>query len=97
MTPSQAARTPKTNRGRAPRDHYTKDSYRRAIARAYEKAGVEPWSPNRLRHSRATFIREKYGIEAAQVVLGHSDAKLTAQVYAERDFALAERVVREIG
>jgi integrase len=97
MTPSQASRKPKAHRGSPPKDHYTKDSYRRAVVRACRKAGVEPWSPNRLRHSRATIIRERYGIEAAQVVLGHSDAKLTAEVYAERDFALAERVMKEVG
>ena len=42
------------------------------------------WSPNQLRHSRATAIREQYGIEAAQTVLGHADPKITL-VYAERD------------
>lgn len=54
------------------------------------------WSPNQLRHSRATAIRERFGIEAAQTVLGHSDPKVTL-VYAERDFAMAERIMREIG
>ena len=54
------------------------------------------WSPNQLRHSRATIIRERYGIEAAQVVLGHSDAR-TTEIYAERDFAAAARIMREIG
>lgn len=54
------------------------------------------WSPNQLRHSRATAIREKYGIEAAQMVLGHSDPRMT-EVYAERDFATAAKIMREIG
>jgi site-specific recombinase XerC len=54
------------------------------------------WSPNQLRHSRATIIRERYGIEAAQVVLGHSDPRVT-EIYAERDFAAAARIMREIG
>lgn len=54
------------------------------------------WSPNRLRHSAATEIRKRFGLEAAQVVLGHSAADVT-QVYAERDFALAARVAREVG
>jgi len=96
MTPSQAARKPKAHQGSPPKDHYTKDSYRRAVVRACRKAGVEQWSPNRLRHSRATIIREKYGIEAAQVVLGHSDPG-TTQIYAERDFEMAARVMKEIG
>jgi integrase len=54
------------------------------------------WSPNQLRHSAATEIRRKYGLEAAQVVLGHSQANVT-QVYAERDFTLAARVAKEVG
>lgn len=54
------------------------------------------WSPNQLRHSRATLIRERYGIEAAQTVLGHSDPRVT-EIYAERDYAMAARIMREIG
>ncbi len=54
------------------------------------------WTPNQLRHSRATLIREEYGIEAAQVVLGHSDCEIT-RVYAERDFAKAAGIMSVIG
>lgn len=54
------------------------------------------WSPNQLRHTRGTLIRERFGLEAAQVVLGHSDAD-TTQIYAERDFATAAKIMREIG
>ncbi len=54
------------------------------------------WSPNQLRHSRATMIRERYGIEAAQTVLGHADPRVT-EIYAERDFAMAARIMQEIG
>lgn len=54
------------------------------------------WSPNQLRHSRATAIRERYGIEAAQTVLGHADPKVT-EIYAERDFAMAANIMQEIG
>jgi integrase len=55
------------------------------------------WSPNQLRHTRATMLRRDYGIESAQVVLGHSDASLTAQVYAERDFNAARSIMAEVG
>ncbi len=54
------------------------------------------WAPNQLRHSAATEIRRKFGLEAAQVTLGHSKADVT-QVYAERDNALAASVARQIG
>jgi site-specific recombinase XerC len=54
------------------------------------------WHPNRLRHTAATDIRARYGLEAAQVVLGHSRADVT-QVYAERDLEKAREVMREVG
>lgn len=54
------------------------------------------WAPNQLRHSAATEIRRRFGLEAAQVVLGHSGANVT-QVYAERDVRLAASVAREVG
>jgi len=77
-------------------DHYTKDSYRRAIVRACNRAGIAPWSPNRLRHSRATELRHRFGLEAAQTVLGHASADVT-QVYAERDFKLAKQIMQQVG
>lgn len=54
------------------------------------------WSPLQLRHTAATMIRARYGLEAAQVVLGHAKADVT-QLYAERDLALARQVAAEIG
>jgi site-specific recombinase XerC len=54
------------------------------------------WSPNQLRHAAATEIRQRFGLEAAQVVLGHSRADVT-QVYAERDNGLAAKIMSEVG
>ncbi|SIN69713.1 Phage integrase family protein [Singulisphaera sp. GP187] len=54
------------------------------------------WHPNQLRHSAATAIRQRFGLEAAQTVLGHARADIT-QVYAERDMARAASVMAEIG
>jgi integrase len=54
------------------------------------------WAPNRLRHSVGTTVRKQFGLEAAQVVLGHAKADVT-QVYAERDSALAAEVMKKIG
>ncbi len=54
------------------------------------------WLPNRLRYAMATEIRRQFGLEASQVVRGHSRADVT-QVYAERDHALAASVVAKIG
>jgi integrase len=54
------------------------------------------WAPNRLRHTVGTEVRRAFGLEAAQVTLGHSNAKVT-QVYAERDAAKGYEVARAMG
>ena len=54
------------------------------------------WSPNQLRHSAGTDIRRQFGLEGAQVVLGHAKADVT-QVYAERNAALAATIMQKIG
>jgi integrase len=81
---------------RAPGSRYTRHSYRVAIQRACRRAVIPVWSPHRLRHTRATLIRQQYGLEAAKAVLGHTDTKIT-EIYAERDLELASRIMREIG
>ena len=75
---------------------YSRRSYRQAIVRACRKAGVSEWTPLQLRHYAATNIRARFGVEAAQVVLGHAKADVT-QVYAERDLAKAHAIMAEIG
>lgn len=67
-----------------------------AIARAAEQAGMPHWTPNQLRHTAGTAVRQQFGLEAAQVALGHSRADVT-QVYAESSEALAAEVARAIG
>ena len=54
------------------------------------------WSPNQLRHTAGTQIRKRFGLEAAQVVLGHAKAN-TTEIYAERDLAKAEDIMRQVG
>ncbi|MCC6784263.1 MAG: site-specific integrase [Planctomycetes bacterium] len=78
------------------RETYGVDSYRRAIRRACEDAGIEPWSPNQLRHAAATRIRRELGIEAAQAVLGHRLIE-TTQVYAEVSRARAVEAMERLG
>ncbi len=101
MTPSQAQRMPTRKPRRPKRAFYDVDSYRRAITYAILKArksGIEVlhWHPLQLRHSCATEIRKRFGIEAAQVSLGHARADVT-QIYAERNLQLAAEVARRIG
>jgi integrase len=73
-----------------------RDGYRQAIMRAAKRAGQPHWFPLQLRHSAGTEIREQHGLEAAQVILGHSRADVT-QIYAERNLKLAKEVARKIG
>ncbi|WP_430454211.1 tyrosine-type recombinase/integrase [Rhodopirellula europaea] len=57
---------------------------------------VNRWHPNQLRHTRGTEIRKRFGLEAAQVILGHAAADVT-QIYAERDREKAIEVARQVG
>ena len=57
---------------RKPRDHWDTCSYTATIQAACERAGVDKWSANQLRHSFATEVRRKFGLEACRAVLGHS-------------------------
>ena len=104
MTPSQAKRKPKKHSKRAKRDRYDTHSYLRAITYGIEQANknrkdqpqVPDWCPLQIRHSRATEVRKQYGLEAAQVALGHKNANIT-EVYAERNLALAVTIAKESG
>ncbi len=104
ITPSQAKRRRKRSPLRAKRDHYDVDAYRRAIEygiarvnRSLSKEDQIPrWYPLQIRHARATEIRKQYGLEAAQVALGHARADVT-QVYAERNLSAAIKMAAEIG
>jgi integrase len=81
---------------RVPGPRYRVTSYEMAVARACKKAGVPRWAPNQLRHTFASEVRKAHGLEAAQVLLGHSRADVT-QIYAERNQGLADKVDGEIG
>ena len=111
VQPSQVRRK-KRNPRRPPGKRYTTDSYAVAMERACVRADakahrdnpeiaaevvlVPHWHPNQMRHAAGMAVRRQFGLEAAEVVLGHSRADVT-QVYAERDEARAIEVAREIG
>jgi integrase len=112
MTPSQAARRRKTEPERAPGDRYTRRSYTYAIYRGCDRAFPPPegldarakrawrrehrWSPNRLRHTAATELRQQFGIEAARVVLGHTSPAVTL-IYAAADEKAAAEIMSQVG
>ncbi len=84
------------SRRRPWRECYDVASYRRAIARACEKASVPLWKPHQLRHTAATRLRKQFGIEAARVILGHRSSAVT-EIYAEVDRSRAVEVMAEVG
>jgi integrase len=75
---------------------YTKNTYADAITRGCIRAGVPVFRPNRIRHYYGTKVRKMFGLEHAQVTLGHEKADVT-QIYAERNMALARDVAQKIG
>lgn len=91
---------------------YRRDSYTRAISRACEAAFPTPpglteeqakqwrkdhhWHPHQLRHNAATRLRKQFGIDAAQVILGHKTLAVT-EIYAEKDVATAQEIVKRVG
>ena len=91
---------------------YTTSTYGQSIAYACRLAFPAPkeldeqatkkwhadhrWSPNQIRHTAGTLIRKRFGLEAASVILGHSEITVT-QIYAEQDRETAINVVSQIG
>jgi integrase len=51
---------------------------------------------HQLRHTAATELRKEFGVEAAQVILGHRTLT-TTQLYAEKNVEAAKRVMAAIG
>lgn len=79
---------------RANRDRLAKAAEARIDADDVEK--LPSWHVNQLRHTAATLLRARYGLDAARTVLGHSDPKITL-TYAEADLAKAAQCMREVG
>ncbi len=56
---------------------------------------IPAWSPNWLRHNRATELR-RHGLDVVKTILGHSKVE-TMQIYAEKDLDSAKKKLLEIG
>ncbi|HYH67967.1 MAG TPA: tyrosine-type recombinase/integrase [Urbifossiella sp.] len=81
---------------RAPKDRYTDNSYRAAITRACEKAGVPAFFPYQLRHLAAAEIQEVFGLDAVQALLGHH-TKSMSEHYAGLNVKTAADVAKARG
>lgn len=92
----------KRRRSKRPkRNCYDVDAFRRSVTYGIErtrKLGVwiPHWHPHQLRHAFATRVRKQFGLDGAQVALGHSHADVT-QTYAEVNLAKAAEIARQIG
>lgn len=84
------------------RQNETKKEWRRRLT-TKQKAELRDWQrehrwhPHQLRHNAATHLRREFGLEAAQLALGHASAAITDAVYAERDQARVIDIMRRIG
>jgi integrase len=114
VQPSQAQRAARARRRqhrRPPHDHYTVASYRRAIARACDRADawakggvtigkkdrlIPRWHPHHLRHNFATVIRRDFGAEATLILLGDRTTRMV-DIYSEKDAQIAERIMAQVG
>jgi integrase len=81
---------------RLPGETYAPLSYCDTIAKTCERQGLAHWHPHQLRHAFATAVRQHYGLDVAQVALGHAHADVT-EVYAELNEEQVVALAREVG
>ena len=73
----QSAKRQWVKKPRQVKEVYSNGAINTCIKRACEKAGIPPWSPNQLRHTRITEVREGDSLDAASAVGGHSKVDQT--------------------
>ncbi|MCX7392659.1 MAG: tyrosine-type recombinase/integrase [Planctomycetales bacterium] len=64
------------------------------VKRACLEAGITPFVPYTLRHTKATELRDSMSIEAAQAVLGHAQPSMTARYSTKMDRLAIEAAAR---
>jgi len=73
-----------------------RNTYSNIVRNACKRAKISPFVPHELRHTSATLIRDRFGSDAAQAVLGHSRPDMTAH-YTSQTAALAVATAEKIG
>jgi integrase len=73
-----------------------RDTFSKALASACKRAKVARFVPHQLRHTAATKIRDTIGVEAAQAMLGHAAAAMTA-IYTRKTDRLAQETAAAVG
>lgn len=110
--PPRIGRVARTTKGRTLHQRFRNITYYNAILRACrladklahlrnpdvpaDKPIVNRWHSHQLRHAAATNLREKFGIDVAQAVLGHTSSAMTER-YAKPSNAAAENAMRVVG
>jgi integrase len=77
-------------------DRYRAKAHAKCIERICKENGIPHWSPNQLRHNAGTRLRKAFGLDVAQIVLGHSRADVT-EIYAEADLQRAVAAMEKVG
>lgn len=62
-----------------------RDSFSAVVKRACIAAGIPPFVPYALRHTKATELRDSMSIEVAQATLGHAQPLMTARYSSKMD------------
>lgn len=84
-------------------ENETKEAWRMRLKQRELLGELNAWRrqhrfhPHQLRHSAGTIIRHEFGLEAAQLALGHASAVVTDAVYADRDHTKVIEIMRKIG
>ena len=76
--------------------NFERRTFSRNVKHACIAAGIPPFVPYCLRHSKATALRDTIGIEAAQACLGHAQPSMTAR-YSTRMDKLAIEAAKACG
>ncbi len=90
---SNVAKHPKKQPGRC----YSTQSYAKSIRASCEKAGIEPWAPNRLRHSFATRVNKSEGVDRLSKALGHSSTAITSRYVDDGSLEVAVQIAQAHG
>lgn len=86
----------KAKPARQPRPAYDRTSYRNAIIRACDAAGVPRFCPYQIRHTALQLADLAAGLDAAQAMAGHSSPNTTRRWYLSQVLPAAARAVEGV-
>jgi integrase len=72
-------------------------AYAEFIRLACIRAGVEPWTPHQLRHTRATQVAQLYESDAAAAAVIGDTEQVARTIYVDPNEAVARRIAKATG